>query len=154
MKKRATKTNEHHAKIESESCCEVMNDDPDEAFIIETLLSHRPERLATTAVRGAVTQFAPGDDAAAVGASEVVTVDTMVQHIHFDDRLSAQDVGWKLVAVNASDIGAMGAKPTWAVLSLSLPSPLARLRRTQVHHVGRRGAVPVAGFRRFRVVPD
>gem|GEM_PF-1125152 len=131
MRKRATKTNDHHAKIEWESCCEVMNDDPDEAFIIETLLSHRPEKLAKTAVRGTVTQFAPGDDAAAVGASEVVTVDTMVQHIHFDDRLSAQDVGWKLVAVNASDIGAMGAKPTWAVLSLSLPNPLDRSWVTQ-----------------------
>jgi thiamine-monophosphate kinase len=50
----------------------------------------------------------------------------MVQGIHFDDRLSPGDVGWKLVAVNASDVGAMGASPTWAVLSLSLPAPLDR----------------------------
>jgi len=56
----------------------------------------------------------------------LITVDTMVEHIHFDDKLGPADVGWKLVAVNASDIGAMGATPTWAVLSLSLPRPLDR----------------------------
>lgn len=103
-----------------------MNDDPDESFVIQTLLAHRPEALATTAIRGQVRPFAPGDDAALVGQSTLVTVDTMVEGIHFDDKLSPADVGYKLVAVNASDIGAMGATPDWAVLSLSVPSPLNR----------------------------
>lgn len=41
--------------------------------------------------------------------------------MHFDARLSASDVGWKVVAVSASDLGAMGATPRWMVLALSLP---------------------------------
>ncbi len=103
-----------------------MNDDPDESFVIQTLLRHRPHVLTTEPARGEVRCYAPGDDAARVGPETLVTVDTMVQGIHFDARLSAGDVGWKLVAVNASDIGAMGALPSWALLSLSLPSPLDR----------------------------
>lgn len=103
-----------------------MNDDPDESFVIETLLGQRPETLASTPSSGEVQLYAPGDDAALVGAGTLVTVDTMVQGIHFDDRLSPADVGWKLVAVNASDIGAMGGSPDWALLSLSLPDPLDR----------------------------
>jgi len=63
----------------------------------------------------------PGDDAVAVPGGALVSVDTMVEGVHFDDRLSAADVGWKLVAVNASDIGACGRMPRWALLSLSLP---------------------------------
>ena len=50
----------------------------------------------------------------------------MVEGIHWDDRLSAEDVGWKLVACNASDINAMGGHPTWALLSIALPAPLDR----------------------------
>ena len=85
-----------------------MGDDPGESFVIKTLL----EPNSTAAVR---------DDAAPWGPDLVVSVDAMVEGVHFDDRLSPRDVGWKLVAVNASDIGAMGAVPRWALLCLSLP---------------------------------
>lgn len=51
----------------------------------------------------------------------VVTVDTLVQGVHFDVRLSFEDVGYKAVAVSVSDIAAMGARPTWMVLSVSMP---------------------------------
>ena len=51
-----------------------------------------------------------------------ITADTLIEGVHFDHRLSAADVGWKAVAVSASDLGAMGASPSWMVLSLSLPS--------------------------------
>ncbi len=70
-----------------------------------------------------------GDDAAAppTGAGQLlVSSDTMVEGVHWDERLSPGDVGWKLVAVNASDLGAMGARPSWAMLNLSLPEPLDR----------------------------
>lgn len=68
----------------------------------------------------------PGDDAAVrpAGAAEALTIDTMVEGTHWDDHLSPEDVGWKLVAVNASDLGAMGAEPEWALLALTLPEPL------------------------------
>ena len=67
-----------------------------------------------------------GDDAAWLQSGEVVTTDTMIEGIHFDHRLSAEDLGWKLVAVNASDVGAMGGRPTWGLLTLGLPRPLDR----------------------------
>jgi len=68
-----------------------------------------------------------GDDAALFTDGRVVTVDTMVEGVHWDDKLSPGDIGWKLVAVNVSDIGAMGGRPEWALLTMSLPSPLDRL---------------------------
>ena len=62
-----------------------------------------------------------GDDGAKVVEHRVVTCDTMVEGIHWDDKLTPADVGWKIVAINASDIGAMGGLPEWCTLSLSLP---------------------------------
>ena len=98
-----------------------MPDDPDESFIVDTLLQARPEgppRGSTSA------PFAPGDDAAVVDFNRCVTVDAMIEGVHWDDALSAEDVGWKLAAVNASDINAMGAIPRWAVLTIAVPKPL------------------------------
>ena len=105
-----------------------MPDDPDESFVIQTVLAHRPAGAVPAADAGhpALPPFAPGDDAAAVPGHRVVTVDAMVEGVHWDHRLSAADVGWKLVAANASDINAMGATPSWAVLTLCLPQPLDR----------------------------
>lgn len=72
-----------------------------------------------------------GDDAAVVpsqgSGSPIFTVDTMVEGRHFDARLDPSDVGWKLVAVNVSDIAAMGGRAHFALLSLSLPAPLERI---------------------------
>jgi thiamine-monophosphate kinase len=68
----------------------------------------------------------PGDDAAVVvptrGALQVLTTDAVVEGVHFDRRFSSlSDVGYKAVAVNASDIVAMGGTPEVALLSLMLP---------------------------------
>lgn len=76
----------------------------------------------------------PGDDAAvlrpAAGEDLVVTVDAVVEGVHFDARSTPADVGWKALAVNLSDLAAMGARPVGALVALALPpgtSP-ARLR--------------------------
>ena len=105
-----------------------MPDDPDESFVINTLLKHRDGRAAPPIHSSdrCVPLFAPGDDAAMISPNVAVTVDTMVEGVHWDAALSPEDVGWKLVACNASDINAMGGMPTWAVLSLALPRPLER----------------------------
>ena len=68
----------------------------------------------------------PGDDAAVVvperGAFQVLTTDAVVEGIHFDRRFSSlADVGYRAIAVNASDIAAMGGTPTLALLSFLLP---------------------------------
>jgi len=66
-----------------------------------------------------------GDDAAIVkvpvGAQLVVTTDTLVEETHFFKADSAEDIGYKSLAVNLSDLAAMGATPRWFTLSLSIP---------------------------------
>jgi len=64
-----------------------------------------------------------GDDAA-VADGLCLTTDTMVEGTHWDHRSTPEDVGWKLVAVNVSDLAGMGARPAWALLALTLPAPL------------------------------
>jgi thiamine-monophosphate kinase len=71
-----------------------------------------------------------GDDAAVVepprGALEILTTDSLVETIHFDRRLSVPgDIGWKALAVNLSDVAAMGGTPRLALLSLGLPDAMA-----------------------------
>ena len=68
-----------------------------------------------------------GDDAAVVepdrGALSVLTTDTLVEGVHFDRAHgSPADVGGKALAVNLSDLAAMGAAPRYALLTLSLPA--------------------------------
>ena len=67
-----------------------------------------------------------GDDAAVVeperNALEVITTDSQVEGVHFDQRfVSPADIGHKALAVNLSDLAAMGALPRVALLSLVLP---------------------------------
>jgi thiamine-monophosphate kinase len=66
-----------------------------------------------------------GDDAAllapAPGHELVVAVDMMVEGRHFLPGTDPEGLGHKLLAVNLSDIAAMGARPRWALLALALP---------------------------------
>jgi thiamine-monophosphate kinase len=67
-----------------------------------------------------------GDDAAVAapdrGALQVLTTDALVEGIHFDRRFSTPaDIGYKALAVNVSDVAAMGGAPRFALLSLMLP---------------------------------
>ena len=66
-----------------------------------------------------------GDDAAVLrpprGERLVATADAVFEGVHFDRRFSPADVGWKALAVNLSDLAAMGARPLWALVALALP---------------------------------
>ena len=66
-----------------------------------------------------------GDDAALLRpppARELaVSTDTLVAGVHFDAGADAADVGYKSLAVNLSDLAAMGAEPLWLTLSLTMP---------------------------------
>ena len=66
-----------------------------------------------------------GDDAAVLdvraGRKLVVAMDTIVTGVHFPEGTDAADIGYRALAVNLSDLAAMGAEPAWMTLSLSLP---------------------------------
>ena len=66
-----------------------------------------------------------GDDAAVLdvpaGYQLVAATDTLNAGTHFPTDTPAFDIGYKCLAVNLSDLAAMGAVPRWALLSLSLP---------------------------------
>jgi thiamine-monophosphate kinase len=66
-----------------------------------------------------------GDDAAVltIGSDKqlVVTTDTLVAGVHFPQDSLPADIGYKSLAVNLSDLAAMGAEPAWFFLALTLP---------------------------------
>src|SRR5271167_859688 len=66
-----------------------------------------------------------GDDAALLelplGTDLVAAVDTLVAGRHFPEGTDAHSVGHRALAVNLSDLAAMGATPSWATLALTLP---------------------------------
>jgi thiamine-monophosphate kinase len=82
------------------------------------------KRYFTQPARGAV--LGVGDDAAILrarrGAELVVTADMLVAGRHFRRDADPERLGHKALAVNLSDIAAMGAVPRWATLSVALPA--------------------------------
>lgn len=70
------------------------------------------------------TRISVGDDAAVVsvptGMELAISVDTMVEGIHFFPDVDPANLAHKLLAVNLSDMAAMGAEPKWATLALTL----------------------------------
>lgn len=70
-----------------------------------------------------------GDDAAVISPArnqdDVVTTDSLIEGVHFRrDWSPASAIGYKALAVNLSDLAAMGARPRAALLSLALPADL------------------------------
>lgn len=66
-----------------------------------------------------------GDDCALVQPAEgkviAISCDTLVEGVHFFADMPAHALGYKSLAVNLSDLAAMGAEPAWMTLALSLP---------------------------------
>lgn len=67
-----------------------------------------------------------GDDAALLSVPEgqhlVVTADTLIENVHFPEEIPPEFIGYKSLAVNLSDLAAMGAMPKWVTLAISLPA--------------------------------
>ncbi len=85
------------------------------------------EQALIDAMRGAVpcppAPAGPGDDAAVLDAdAHVVTTDLMVEGTHFLRAHPPRWLGWKLLAVNLSDVAAMGARPGAFTLTAALPA--------------------------------
>jgi thiamine-monophosphate kinase len=95
-----------------------------------------------------------GDDAAAWRGSplvQVCTTDTLVEGVHYRSAYASPwEIGWKGMAVNLSDIAAMGAVPQYALVTLGLPpeTPVAwveELYRGMLAALGRYGGSIVGG---------
>lgn len=95
-----------------------------------------------------------GDDAAVLapprGERLVLSVDAVVEGVHFRRGWAPEDVGWKALAVNLSDLAAMGARPLWALVALATPPGrdpawLARVGRGLAGCARRHGLAVVGG---------
>ncbi len=84
------------------------------------------ERFFTRPPRGAGVRLAVGDDAALLaptpGCDLVAAVDMLVSGRHFLPDTDPEGLGHKVLAVNLSDMAAMGAQPRWALLAGALPT--------------------------------
>ena len=82
--------------------------------------------FSTGSVRRSDVALGIGDDAALLtvpaGQELAVTTDSLLSGVHFPADLDAAAVGHRALAANLSDLAAMGAEPTWALLALTLPS--------------------------------
>ena len=87
--------------------------------LIETL-------LARHSADGDQVLIGPGDDAAMLrcppGEHLLITTDTLNEGVHFPVGNPARSVGYRALAVSLSDLAAMGARPLWAVVTLSIPA--------------------------------
>lgn len=91
----------------------------DEFTLIRTYFTRQPVQRADVVL-------GVGDDAAVLdpppGAQIVVTTDVLVAGVHFPLDTDPYAIGYKSLAVNLSDLAAMGAEPAWATLDLVLPA--------------------------------
>ena len=84
------------------------------------------DRIAARTRARADVALGIGDDCALLvppdGQVLAVTADTLNAGVHFPAETAPYDIGWKALAVNLSDLAAMGAQPAWCTLALSLPT--------------------------------
>jgi thiamine-monophosphate kinase len=111
------------------------------------------ERFTRPFTQGEGVRVGIGDDAAVLrpppGEDLVATVDAVVEGVHFTSRFTPEEIGWKALAVNLSDLAAMGARPLWALVALATPpvadpGRLARIGRG-IAGCARRHALSVVG---------
>ena len=81
-------------------------------------------RYFTRAARSGEVIVGVGDDGAVLapgrGTQQVQVIDTLVEGVHLPPGMQAADIGYRVVAVNLSDVAAMGATPRWMTLALTL----------------------------------
>jgi thiamine-monophosphate kinase len=95
------------------------------AGITERRVIQMARRQATGS--GSGVRVGIGDDCAVLeptsGAALLATTDLLIEDVHFRRRRAEPaDIGWKALAVNLSDVAAMGGRPRWALVALACPT--------------------------------
>jgi thiamine-monophosphate kinase len=111
--------------------------------LTESSLIRSVRRHAAT---GSGVRVGIGDDCAVLEASAgallIATTDLLLEDVHFRRRYTEPaDIGWKSIAVNLSDIAAMGARPRWALVALACPAETT-LEEVEAYYAG---ALALAG---------
>ena len=113
--------------------------------LIERISKHQRKRKGTV--------IGIGDDAAVLQASGkylLITTDTLIENVHFRlKEISFFDLGYKALAVNISDIAAMGGWPTHALVTIGVPKTISvksidELYRG-IHHLAKKHKIDVVG---------
>jgi thiamine-monophosphate kinase len=99
------------------------------SVLSEDEVLQRIQQIARDLKAGSGLRLSIGDDAAAFRPSArhltLISTDALVENVHFDLRyFSPADLGWKALAVNLSDIAAMGGRPLYATTSIAFPRGL------------------------------
>lgn len=89
-----------------------------------------------------------GDDCAVLPGGALITTDTLVEGTHFLPSIKFEDLGWKSVAVNLSDIAAMAGRPRYITAGLTLPPDIRQERVEELY----RGMLACARAYRTRIV--
>ena len=117
-----------------------------DAFLAPFGLSRDARKRAPSAA-GVI--LGPGDDCARLtpsrGLQLVATTDAAVEGVHFElSRSSAEDAGWKALAMNLSDLAAAGATPRWFLCALAVPK-IPRAQALTIAQGFARGMAQLAG---------
>jgi thiamine-monophosphate kinase len=108
-----------------------MNAEPPERVSLGGLgergLIRRIRRSAAAGAGSSGVEVGIGDDTAVLtvppGHKLLATTDLLIEDVHFRRTSAAPaDIGWKALAVNLSDIAAMGGVPRWALVALAVPA--------------------------------
>jgi thiamine-monophosphate kinase len=122
---------------------------------IASILTCHPERsdAKRSGVEGGKVFLGIGDDAALWQPSRshrsAISTDMLVENVHFTrDAMSLEDIGWRAMAANLSDLAAMGAKPLLATVALGFPRKTAGEELLELY----RGLVACATQWKTRIV--
>src|SRR2546426_3588631 len=98
------------------------------------------EIIRRAARRAPAIRIGIGDDCAVLeptaGSVLLATTDLLIEDVHFRRRWATPtDIGWKALAVNVSDIAAMGGRPRWALIALACPETV-RMDEAEAFYTG------------------
>ncbi|MQG18186.1 MAG: thiamine-phosphate kinase [SAR202 cluster bacterium] len=120
--------------------------------ILDKLISKNKKKLKSNSLVNQLISI--GDDGSVWSdnsANYCITTDSMIENVHFNQQFTNwQDLGWKAISVNQSDIAAMGFDPLYCVVSIGIPKnteiqSLKKLYKGMIEAIKKNGGEIVGG---------